>query len=85
VQTSDLRAQPESFQVECRSKALRPKKGKSTSLVPPRALVDFKPVKAFAGKGGDGMVSFLQAWANDHGGPDGGDGGNGGDVIFEVN
>lgn len=65
-------------------KALRLKKGKSTSLRPPRALVDFKQVKAVAGKGGDGMVSFAQLWSNDKAGPDGGDGGHGGDILFEV-
>jgi GTP1/OBG len=66
-------------------KALRLKKGKSTSLRPPRALVDFKLVKAIAGKGGDGLVSFAQLWANDKAGPDGGDGGHGADILFQVN
>ncbi|XP_065337808.1 GTPase Obg [Cloeon dipterum] len=66
------------------AKALRVKKGKSQSLIPPKALVDFKMVKAFAGKGGDGCVSFAQLWSNDKAGPDGGDGGNGGDVIFQA-
>lgn len=37
------------------------------------------------GKGGDGNISFLQLWKNDHAGPDGGDGGHGGHVIFQVN
>ncbi|XP_059490481.1 GTPase Obg [Neocloeon triangulifer] len=65
-------------------KALRPKKGKSQSLIPPKALVDFKIVKAFAGKGGDGCVSFAQTYSKAEAGPDGGDGGNGGDVIFQA-
>ncbi|XP_076172363.1 mitochondrial ribosome-associated GTPase 2-like [Ptiloglossa arizonensis] len=45
---------------------------------------DIKQVKTIGGKGGDGAISFLQLWANDHAGPDGGDGGHGGHVIFEV-
>ncbi len=35
-----------------------------------------------AGKGGDGMASFLKLNENDKAGPDGGDGGNGG--IIEI-
>lgn len=43
-----------------------------------------KQVRAIGGKGGDGAISFLQLWANENAGPDGGDGGNGGHVVFEV-
>ncbi|XP_044009974.1 mitochondrial ribosome-associated GTPase 2-like [Aphidius gifuensis] len=41
-------------------------------------------VRVCGGKGGDGMISFLQLFINDKAGPDGGDGGHGGHVIFEV-
>jgi len=43
---------------------------------------DFCRVKVTGGKGGDGALSFLRAFALEFGGPDGGDGGNGGHVIF---
>lgn len=49
-----------------------------------KGFVDIRKVRAVAGKGGDGEVSFLQLWANDSAGPDGGDGGNGGHVIVQV-
>src|SRR6188768_3052707 len=45
-------------------------------------FVDKAVVKVFAGKGGDGAVSFRHEIYVDKGGPDGGDGGKGGDVIF---
>lgn len=41
-------------------------------------------VRSVGGSGGNGCISFLQAWSNDKGGPDGGDGGNGGHVIFKA-
>lgn len=41
-------------------------------------------VRTTAGNGGDGCISFLQIFANDRAGPDGGNGGNGGHVIFKV-
>jgi GTP-binding protein len=41
-------------------------------------------VRIIGGKGGDGAISFLQLWANEMAGPDGGDGGNGGHVVFQV-
>ncbi|XP_015118360.1 mitochondrial ribosome-associated GTPase 2 isoform X1 [Diachasma alloeum] len=62
---------------------LRSRKPKSTRDTL-QYFVDVKQVRVSGGKGGDGAVSFLQAWANEHGGPDGGDGGHGGHVIFQV-
>lgn len=47
------------------------------------AFVDIKKIKIKAGKGGDGLVSFLHTKETEWGGPDGGDGGNGGHVIFQ--
>lgn len=47
-------------------------------------FIDTKPVRTIAGDGGDGCISFLQLWANENAGPDGGDGGNGGHVVFEA-
>lgn len=41
-------------------------------------------MRTVGGKGGDGAISFLQLFANEFAGPDGGDGGNGGHVVFEV-
>lgn len=43
-----------------------------------------KTMRAVGGKGGDGCISFLQLWANENAGPDGGHGGNGGHVILKV-
>lgn len=43
-----------------------------------------KTLRAVGGKGGDGCISFLQLWANENAGPDGGHGGNGGHVILKV-
>lgn len=47
-------------------------------------FVDSKYVRAIAGNGGNGCISFLSLWANENAGPDGGDGGNGGHVIFQA-
>lgn len=43
-----------------------------------------KHLRAVGGKGGDGCISFLNAWSKEFAGPDGGDGGNGGHVIFKA-
>jgi GTP-binding protein len=45
-------------------------------------FVDIVTVKATAGDGGNGAVSFRHEKFIDRGGPDGGDGGNGGDVVL---
>lgn len=45
-------------------------------------FVDTAKVFIYAGKGGDGAVSFRHEIYVEKGGPDGGDGGRGGDVIF---
>ncbi len=45
-------------------------------------IIDEADIHIKAGKGGDGLVSFLHEKFNANGGPDGGDGGKGGDVIF---
>ena len=45
-------------------------------------FVDWVKIKAAAGRGGDGCVSFRREKYVPKGGPDGGDGGNGGNVIF---
>ncbi|XP_063974993.1 mitochondrial ribosome-associated GTPase 2 isoform X1 [Diachasmimorpha longicaudata] len=62
---------------------LRSRKPKSTRDTL-QYFVDVKQVRVSGGQGGNGSISFLQAWANEHGGPDGGDGGHGGHVIFQV-
>lgn len=46
-------------------------------------FVDFRKVTVKGGNGGNGMICFLQLWANAKAGPSGGDGGNGGHVILE--
>ena len=47
-------------------------------------FVDTAKVKLFAGKGGDGAVSFRREIYIPKGGPDGGDGGRGGSIIFKA-
>ncbi|KAM3955643.1 mitochondrial ribosome-associated GTPase 2 [Aphomia sociella] len=64
-------------------KALRSLKAKSTRSTV-QFYVDSTRVRAVAGNGGDGCISFLSAWCKDHAGPDGGDGGHGGHVVFRA-
>jgi GTP-binding protein len=45
-------------------------------------FVDFVKIKAIAGKGGDGCISFRREKFVPRGGPDGGNGGNGGNVVL---
>jgi GTPase len=47
-------------------------------------FVDTIKIKAIAGKGGDGCISFRREKYVPRGGPDGGDGGNGGDVVLQA-
>ena len=47
-------------------------------------FVDTTRVRASAGKGGDGCMSFLREAFIPRGGPDGGDGGRGGSIILRV-
>lgn len=47
-------------------------------------LIDSVTITVRAGKGGDGMVSFLRDAQTQKGGPDGGNGGNGGSVYFQA-
>ncbi len=49
------------------------------------SFVDKVTVKATAGRGGNGKLSFRHEKFIDKGGPDGGDGGDGGDVILQAN
>ncbi|XP_069688015.1 mitochondrial ribosome-associated GTPase 2 isoform X1 [Periplaneta americana] len=63
--------------------ALTSKKSKSARKVA-QHFVDMRRVRAVGGKGGDGLISFLQLWCNETAGPDGGDGGNGGHVVFQA-
>lgn len=58
----------------------KPKSKRATS----QYFVDSKRVRALAGKGGDGNISFLHLFANENAGPDGGDGGSGGHVVFQA-
>lgn len=61
---------------------LRSKKPKS-KLNTVQNFVDLKHFRAVGGNGGNGCISFLSLWCNEHAGPDGGDGGNGGHVILK--
>lgn len=45
-------------------------------------FIDQAEVSVYAGKGGDGRISFRHERFAPRGGPDGGDGGDGGDVIL---
>ncbi|XP_011300403.1 mitochondrial ribosome-associated GTPase 2 isoform X1 [Fopius arisanus] len=65
------------------ARPLRSRKPKSTRDTL-QYFVDVKQVRVSGGQGGDGAISFLHAWSNENGGPDGGDGGHGGHVIFQV-
>lgn len=56
----------------------------ATSRNTVRAFVDVRNILAHGGCGGDGCVSFLHLWANEHAGPDGGDGGHGGHVLLRA-
>lgn len=47
-------------------------------------FVDSAQINLKAGKGGDGLCSFLRLLYNPNAGPDGGDGGMGGCVFFEA-
>ena len=47
-------------------------------------FVDLATIRARAGDGGNGAVSFRREKAVAKGGPDGGNGGDGGDVVLEV-
>jgi len=47
-------------------------------------FVDKVELRANAGNGGDGVVSFRRERYIDKGGPDGGDGGKGGDVVVKA-
>ncbi|HHT48853.1 MAG TPA: GTPase ObgE [Firmicutes bacterium] len=47
-------------------------------------FIDEVTIKALAGKGGDGVVSFRREKYVPMGGPDGGDGGDGGSVYLEA-
>ena len=45
-------------------------------------FVDIVKIRVFAGRGGDGAVSFHREKYVANGGPDGGDGGDGGNIVF---
>lgn len=47
------------------------------------AFVDEVTIRAYAGKGGNGVVRWLRSQGKTRGGPAGGDGGRGGDVLLE--
>jgi len=62
---------------------LRPIKGKSEFKYSSR-FVDWKEVRVYGGKGGDGRISFKSVYMVEFAGPDGGDGGHGGHVLFSA-
>ncbi|OTF80890.1 hypothetical protein BLA29_004076, partial [Euroglyphus maynei] len=57
---------------------LRSLKKKSSNDNHATEFIDYKHVHVRGGKGGDGMICFLQLWCNPQAGPSGGDGGHGG-------
>ncbi|KAH9529586.1 hypothetical protein DERF_003463 [Dermatophagoides farinae] len=63
---------------------VRKRINKSSTNIHSSEFIDYKRVHVKGGKGGDGMICFLQLWSNPQAGPSGGDGGNGGHVIFEA-
>ncbi|CAI8321286.1 MAG: GTPase Obg [Chloroflexota bacterium] len=46
-------------------------------------MIDTVRLNLFAGRGGNGCVSFLHEKFNPKGGPNGGDGGHGGDIVIQ--
>jgi len=66
------------------AKPLRPTKGKSTKNEVQR-FIDYKEIKVYGGKGGDGRISLLSTHGVEFAGVDGGDGGHGGHLIFVAN
>lgn len=72
------------FSTEDRPVPLRSKKGKARDSQLEKFYEDSHVVETQGGNGGNGCVSFLQAWCNEKAGPDGGDGGSGGHVIFQA-
>ncbi|XP_066156191.1 mitochondrial ribosome-associated GTPase 2 [Euwallacea fornicatus] len=66
------------------ARSVAPKKAKAVGNSI-QNFIDSKSLRVVGGKGGDGCISFLSVWSNEHAGPDGGDGGHGGHVIFQAN
>ncbi|KAE9546645.1 hypothetical protein FO519_010143, partial [Halicephalobus sp. NKZ332] len=57
---------------------------KQTAKNEAKRFVDFRRIKCKGGNGGNGMVSFMRAYAEPYGGPDGGNGGNGAHIVFQA-
>ena len=58
---------------------------RNNSGFPERVIfVDEASIRVFAGKGGNGCLSFRREKYIERGGPDGGDGGDGGSVFVEA-